>query len=172
MITEPERVRYDKHMVDDVLYSGEDWELAEAMKKSLRMEARHDPFLAQVLAKAETQRFMVNKNQCFQYGNFKYTPRYPVQMGLVASDLRIWGDLKSTLPAHKNNSMKLLIFFDWDRSRAWYMDIAGSRQDFIYGISKKNQKVFKAFIKRGDTIYQKGKEKYEELAFRWWMLFG
>ena len=50
MITEPERVRYDKHMVDDVLYSGEDWELAEAMKKSLRMEARHDPFLAQVLA--------------------------------------------------------------------------------------------------------------------------
>ena len=73
MITEPERVRYDKHMVDDVLYSGEDWELAEAMKKSLRMEARHDPFLAQVLAKAETQRFMVNKNQCFQYGNFKYT---------------------------------------------------------------------------------------------------
>ena len=127
MITEPERVRYDKHMVDDVLYSGEDWELAEAMKKSLRMEARHDPFLAQVLAKAETQRFMVNKNQCFQYGNFKYT-------------------------------------LD--------TDIAGSRQDFIYGISKKNQKVFKAFIKRGDTIYQKGKEKYEELAFRWWMLFG
>ena len=55
------------------MYSGEDWELAEAMKKSLRMEARHDPFLAQVLAKAETQRFMVNKNQCFQYGNFKYT---------------------------------------------------------------------------------------------------
>lgn len=43
---------------------------------------------------------------------------------------------------------------------------------FLYGISKKNQKVFKAFIKRGDTIYQKGKEKYEELAFRWWMLFG
>ena len=50
MITEPERVRYDKRMVDDILYSGEDWELAEAMKKSLRMEARHDPFLAQVLA--------------------------------------------------------------------------------------------------------------------------
>ena len=29
MITEPERVRYDKRMVDDILYSGEDWELAE-----------------------------------------------------------------------------------------------------------------------------------------------
>ena len=42
MLTEPERVRYDKHTVDDVLYSGEDWELAQAMIKSLRMEARQD----------------------------------------------------------------------------------------------------------------------------------
>jgi hypothetical protein len=25
MITEPDRVRYDKRMVDDVVYSGEDW---------------------------------------------------------------------------------------------------------------------------------------------------
>ena len=52
------------------------------------------------------------------------------------------------------------------------MDIAGSRQDFIYGISKKNQKVFKAFIRRNDPSYRKGKEKYEELAFRWWMLIS
>jgi hypothetical protein len=43
------------------------------MIKSLRMEARHDPLLAQVLAKAETQRFMVNKGQRFQYGNFEYS---------------------------------------------------------------------------------------------------
>lgn len=85
-------------------------------------------------------------------------------MGLVASDLRIWGDLKSTFASTQKQFDEAIDFFDWDRSRAWYMDIAGSRQDFIYGISKKNQKVFKAFIKRGDTIYQKGKEKYEELA--------
>lgn len=82
------------------------------------------------------------------------------------------GDLKSTFASTQKQFDEAIDFFDWDRSRAWYMDIAGSRQDFIYGISKKNQKVFKAFIKRGDTIYQKGKEKYEELAFRWWMLFG
>ena len=37
MLTEQERVRYDKRMVDEVLYSGEDWELALAMIKSLRM---------------------------------------------------------------------------------------------------------------------------------------
>ena len=146
MLTEQERVRYDKRMVDDVLYSGEDWELALAMIKSLRMEARRDPFLAQVLTKAETQRFMVNKKQVFQYGNFEYTLDTQKQFDEAVD------------------------FFDWDRSRAWYMDIAGSRQDFIYGISKKNQKIFKVFIKRDDPIYLKGKEKYDELAFRWWML--
>ena len=37
-------------------------------------------------------------------------------------------------------------FFDWDRSRAWYMDIAGSDRDFIYAISKRNGCVFKKFI--------------------------
>ena len=96
MITEPERVRYDKRMVDDILYSGEDWELAEAMKKSLRMEARHDPFLAQVLAKAETQRFMVNKNQCFQYGNFKYTLDTRCKWDWWLPTYGFGGDLKST----------------------------------------------------------------------------
>lgn len=38
MITEPERVRYDKLMVDEVLYSSEDFELAEAMKKLLELK--------------------------------------------------------------------------------------------------------------------------------------
>ena len=50
------------------------------------------------------------------------------------------------------------------------MDIAGSQRDFIYAISKKNCRVFKKFINRGDEIYNRGREKYEELAFQWWLL--
>lgn len=61
MLTEPERVRYDKHTVDDVLYSGEDWELAQAMIKSLRMEARRDPLIKYALEQSDKQKFMVNK---------------------------------------------------------------------------------------------------------------
>lgn len=96
MLTEPERVRYDKHTVDDVLYSGEDWELAQAMIKSLRMEARHDPLLAQVLAKAETQRFMVNKGQRFQYGNFEYTLDTRCKWDWWLPTFGFGGDLKTT----------------------------------------------------------------------------
>jgi hypothetical protein len=50
------------------------------------------------------------------------------------------------------------------------MDIVQSNQDFIYAISKKNCKVFKYFIKRGDAAYERGKEKYNELAFKYWQL--
>ena len=50
------------------------------------------------------------------------------------------------------------------------MDIAGSDCDFIYAISKKNCKVFKKFIKRGDAIYNAGRDKYEYLAFQWWCM--
>ena len=79
-------------------------------------------------------------------------------MGLVVTEFWIW--------------RRFIDFFDWDRSRAWYMDIAGSQQDFIYAISKKNLKIFKAFIRRDDDTYKRGKEKYDELAFKWWMLFS
>lgn len=172
LITENDRVRYDKLMVDDYVYTQEEFELGLEMRRALRKEAEKDQFLAVVLAQSDTQRFMVNRQQEFYYGNFAYHLDTRCKWDWWLSTFNFGGDLKTTFAESQAQFDEAIDFFDWDRSRAWYMDIAGSRQDFIYGISKKNQKVFKAFIKRGDTIYQKGKEKYEELAFRWWMLFG
>lgn len=170
LVTENHRVRYDKLMVDDVRYSREDWELAIEMRKSLRMEARKDQFLKHVLENAETQRFMVNKDQLFEYGNFQYTLDTRCKWDWWLKYLNFGGDLKSTASETQKQFDEAMDFFDWDRSRAWYMDIAGSTQDFIYAVSKKNCRVFKKFIKRDDPIYNKGKEKYDELAFRYWML--
>ena len=172
MITEPERVRYDKRTVDDVTYSREDFELAEAMKRAIRMEARKDPLILYALERSDKQRFMVNQAQRFQYGSFEYTLDTRCKWDFWLPTMGFGGDLKSTFATSQKQFEEAVDFFDWVRSRAWYMDIAGSRQDFIVGISKKNQKVFKVFIKRDDKIYKRGKEKYDELAFRWWMLFG
>ena len=49
------------------------------------------------------------------------------------------------------------------------MDIAGSDKDFIYAISKKNCKVFKKFINRGDQVYERGFDKYNDLAFKYYL---
>lgn len=50
------------------------------------------------------------------------------------------------------------------------MDIARSDRDFIYAISKKNCNIFKLFINRGDATYNRGRDKYLELAFHYWCL--
>lgn len=168
IITEPARVDYYRLTVDDEQYSEDEFRHAGEMLKSLRMEARHDEFLSRVLEYAETQKFMVNKGQQFTYCEFPF-----------ALDTRCkwdwWlghfgGDLKTTFAATQQQFEEAVDFFDWDRSRAWYMDIAGSDMDFIYAISKKNCMVFKKFIRRDDEVYNRGREKYEELAFQYWCL--
>lgn len=172
LITENERVHYGKRMVDDVTYSREDFELGLAMREALRKEARKDEFLRAVLSNSDTQKFMVNKSQRFLYGNFEYTLDTRCKWDWWLPSFGFGGDLKTTFAESQNQFNEAIDFFDWDRSRAWYMDIAGSQQDFIYAISKKNLKIFKAFIRRDDDTYKRGKEKYDELAFKWWMLFS
>lgn len=170
LITENERVHYSKRMVDDLTYSREDFELGLAMREALRKEARKDEFLRAVLSNSDTQKFMVNKSQRFLYGNFEYTLDTRCKWDWWLPSFGFGGDLKTTFAESQNQFNEAIDFFDWDRSRAWYMDIAGSQQDFIYAISKKNLKIFKAFIRRDDDTYKRGKEKYDDLAFKWWQL--
>lgn len=168
IITEPSRVDYYRLMVDGEQYSEDDFNHAQEMQKALRMEARHDSFLAKMLEMAETQRTMVNKAQQFKYCGFPFTLdtrcKWDWWLGLFG------GDLKTTFASTRQQFEEAVDFFDWDRSRAWYMDIAHSDRDFIYAISKKNCRVFKKFITRGDEVYNRGREKYEELAFQYWCL--
>jgi len=170
LITENDRVRYDKLMVDDYLYTTEEFELGLEMRKALRKEAEKDQFLAVVLAQSDTQKFMVNKQQEFYYGNFAYHLDTRCKWDWWLSAYNFGGDLKTTFAESQAQFDEAIDFFDWDRSRAWYMDIANSNLDFIYAISKKNCLVFKKHINRGDTIYIRGREKYEELAFQYWCL--
>ncbi len=46
------------------------------------------------------------------------------------SSFNFGGDLKTTFAESQTQFDEAIDFFDWDRSRAWYMDIAGSKQDF------------------------------------------
>lgn len=170
MITEPHRVDFYNMMVDDVPYLEEDFLLAVEMRKSLIMEARKDQFLANVLKASDTQKVSIRKDQVFEYGSFEYTLDTRCKWDWFLPIVNFGGDLKSTASTTQKQFEEAIDFFDWDRSRAWYMDIVGSNQDFIYAISKKNCKIFKYFIKRGDATYERGKEKYNELAFKYWQL--
>lgn len=170
IITEPARVNYYQYTVDDVQYTEDEFRHAMEMNKSLRTEARRDPFLAKVLETADTQRYMVNRQQQIEYGGFPFHLDTRCKWDWFLSQPNFGGDLKTTFASSQKQFEEAVDFFDWDRSRAWYMDIAHSNNDFIYAISKKNCCIFKKFIQRGDPIYTRGREKYEELAFQYWCL--
>ncbi|MDD5855280.1 MAG: PD-(D/E)XK nuclease-like domain-containing protein [Prevotella sp.] len=172
LITEPDRVNYYLRTVDDVEYDEDDFRHGLEMKRALESEAKRDAFLAKVLELADTQRCMVNKQQQFEYGGFPFALDTRCKWDWYLSRYNFGGDLKTTAASSQSEFDEAVDYFDWDRSRAWYMDIAHSDRDFIYGISKKNCKVFKRFINRGDETYRRGREKYEELAFKWWLLNG
>lgn len=170
VITEPERVDYYARTVDGEPYSEEDFRHAREMYRSLRSEARRDPFLAKVLAEAETQRVMVNHGQQMEYGEFPFALDTRCKWDWWLAKYNFGGDLKTTSASTQSEFDAAMDVFDWDRSRAWYMDIARSDRDFIYAISKRNGCVFKSFITRGDETYLRGRDKYQELAFQYWCL--
>lgn len=170
IITEPCRVDYYHLTVDNEQYSEDEFRHAQEMQKALRMEARKDTFLAKVLELADTQRFMVNKSQPFSYCDFPFALDTRCKWDWWMPVFGFGGDLKTTFAASQQQFDEAVDYFDWDRSRAWYMDIAHSDKDFIYAISKKNCMVFKKFITRGDDVYNRGREKYEELAFQYWCI--
>lgn len=170
IITEPSRVNYYQLTVDDVQYTEDEFRHAKEMMRSLRAEARNDQFLARVLEEASTQTVMVNNDQPFEYGGFGFSLDTRCKWDWFLTRFGFGGDLKTTSASTQSEFNDSVDFFDWDRSRAWYMDIAQSDRDFIYAISKRNCNIFKLFINRGDAIYNRGREKYEELAFQYWCL--
>lgn len=170
VITEPDRVNYYRLTVDAVQYTEDEFLHAKEMFSALRHEARKDAFLAKVLDTADTQRCMVRQAQPFTYGGFAFTLPTRCKWDWFLTPFGFGGDLKTTFASTQAEFDNAVDFFDWDRSRAWYMDIAHADRDFIYAISKKNNRVFKKFINRDDAVYRRGREKYEELAFQYWCL--
>ncbi|MCH5234507.1 MAG: hypothetical protein J1E16_04375 [Muribaculaceae bacterium] len=170
MISEKQRVDFLNMTIDGQPIDPEEFLFCRELQRALRSEARRDPFLEMVLEKADTQCVMVNRDQRFNNGGFEFTLDTRCKWDWWLSAPRFGGDLKTINVETDAEFENAIDFFDWDRSRAWYMDIANSNQDFIYAISKKNFRVFKKYIKRGDEIYTRGREKYEDLAFKYWCL--
>jgi hypothetical protein len=165
MITEAHRVNFYKMTVDDVQYSKEQFDLAEEMKKSFM----NDPLCANLLKMSSTQAVSIQPNFKIEFEGVEFEMPVRCKWDLL---LPTWGvDIKSTTATTQKQFIDAIYYFDYHRQRAWYMDIIGSDQDMLIGISKVNKKIFKVPIKLGDELYKEGKAQYQELAFKWWSLF-
>lgn len=173
LVTEPSKANHFRKTVDDEQYTDEEWKWGKAQLEKLRKAAKKDPFLDHVLKTADGQKWFANPCQHFDVGcySFDLPTRCKFDWWLGS----FGGDLKTTTATSQDQFETAVDFFDWDRSRAWYMDLTHSinplfgNQDFIYAVSKTTNKVFFKKIIRDDETYLRGKEKYIELAFKYWI---
>jgi hypothetical protein len=168
MITEPEKVNYFNLTCNDEQYNKEQFKQAESMKKAFYK----DELCKYLMMYAEPQKVMSENEKVFNYGSIEYKIDVRCKWDIWMPKFNWGADIKSTTAETQSQFEAAIKFFDYDRQRAWYMNIAGSKQDMIIGISKNNYKVFKVPIRFGDELHTSGVEKYEYLAFEWFRMFG
>jgi len=170
MITEPWRVDYFKRRLqyDDYQFSEEEFAAAAEMKKAFN----RDPFCQQLAKQCSFQHVSVRPNFPIQYQGFDFTLPARCKWDLFCPAIDLGGDIKSTTATTQKQAEEAVRYFDYDRSRAWYMDLEGRSNDILIFISKINFKIFKVPVKRNSELFKQGKQKYQELAFKYWYLFG
>ncbi len=170
MITEPHRVDYFKLTVEGETYkySSDEFERAKEMKKSFM----RDSFCQQIIKLCSFQKISYQPDFKIEYDGFKFSMPAKAKWDLFGEGVDLGGDIKSTACTTQKQCEEAVRYFEYDRSRAWYMDLESRSNDMLIFISKENFKVFKVPVKRDSEIYKTGKQKYQELAFRYWTLFG
>lgn len=168
IITEPFKVDYFKYQVEGVQYTREDFEQAQEMSKMFY----RDEFCKKMVAQCTFQKISYEPKFNIVSEGFLFSLPAKCKWDLFCEKIDLSGDIKSTAATTQKQFIEACHYFDYFRSRAWYMDIEGRSNDILIGISKKNNQVFKIPIKRGDELYRLGKQQYQELAFRWWTLYG
>jgi len=167
MLTESDRVDYLRRTCDSDQFTREVFDQAMQMKRSfLRDETAN-----MLIGKADTQKIMSTRMK-LNFSGIDFELNTRCKWDIWRQDLGFGGDIKSTTATTQKQFEAAVKYFDYDRQRAWYMDIAGSKQDVLIAISKVNFKIFKVYITRESDLYNEGKAKYNELAFRWWLMFG
>lgn len=170
MITEQHKVDYFKLRVagEDYLYTADEFARAKEMKKAFY----RDPFCVQFIKQCKFQHISYNPAFPINYQGFDFTLPAKCKWDLFRPDIDLSGDIKSTVCTTQKQCEEAFRYFNYDRSRAWYMDLENRTNDIVIFISKVNFKIFKIPIKKGSVIYNDGKEKYQEISFKHWYLFG
>jgi len=165
VITEPEALDLYARTIRDYKYTRKEIQNAEKMRDVFLA----DDFCSKFVADAVYQEIMVRDME-IEYAGEKFTLPVRCKWDIWKPAAGFGGDIKSTTATNLKQFMAAIEHFDYDRSRAFYMDIAGSDYDVIIGISKKNYKIFTVPLKRGGELYNRGKEKYSHLAWKYMML--
>lgn len=166
LITEPDRCDHLNLRVDDEQFNPFEWSLAKKMYHAFYA----DPFCVQLLNNADGQNVIV-EDLLINYEGFEFILPSRCKFDLLAKAMRIGADIKSTVAVTHDQFLKSITHFNYDKQGAFYMDMAKIDKHMIIGISKINYKIFKVPMVRDGELYNSGKKKYSEWAFKYWYLF-
>lgn len=166
-LTEHDQMDYIHHTAGGEAVSDAEWELAQKMQRA---------FLADDTARTLYQLCKGQAVKTRRLALERFGVRFHInarcKYDFWGDGIGYGGDLKSTTATTQKQFEQAAEYFDYDRQRAWYMDITGADRDLLIGVSKVNLKVFKIAVTRDSDFYRRGREKYMRLAFKWWCLFG
>lgn len=171
MITRHLSCDFIRRQVDDLNYTDEEWSIGLVSKRVFMA----DPFCELLHKSSIGQRDFYSERSMRAIGaalshGMEYTQGRKCLYDLW-NPITGWGvDIKTTTAKTLTGFYEQIDYLHYDRARYWYMDVSGARRDMIIGISKINFKVFKIFIEHGDPMWQRGRDKAEELAFKHYML--
>lgn len=167
VITEPGNIDVIKHRMGDKQFAPSEFEMVLRMRDSFfsdpecRILHRHSDF----------QRIML-RTVPLTYGGTVFALKMRCKWDFWLNTPWWGADLKSTVADSQGQFEAACRHFRYNRQRAVYMTIANSNQDMLIGISKKNFKIFKLRIKRGDDFFNSGMSEFNELALKYWAMYG
>ena len=148
MLTESGRVNYLKRTCDSDQFTLEEFAHAMEMKRAFL----RDDTAKMMIHNADTQKIMSTRMK-LNYNGIDFELNTRCKWDIWREDLKWGGDIKSTTATTQKQFEAAVNYFDYDRQRAWYMDIAGSKQDILIAISKINYKIFIVSINRDSGLY-------------------
>lgn len=167
IITEPNRADFFKRKIEDEQFSLKEFKKAERMKNAFLK----DDFCRDLIKEATFQDVSI-KNREFSFRGITFNLPCRCKWDVLLRQYKLGADIKTTTAKTQREFEAAITYFEYDRQSAWYMDLEDTEEHIIIGISKENNKVFKYFINRKSNMYINGKDKYEYLAFKWWLLYG
>ncbi|HBG71443.1 MAG: hypothetical protein A2W93_14420 [Bacteroidetes bacterium GWF2_43_63] len=167
IITEPDALDPYARTIREYKYTRKEIQNAEKMRDKFY----EDPFCSEFVKGASFQEIMIRDME-IKYAGQSFVLPVRCKWDIWKQSYGMGGDIKSTTATTLRQFEAAVEHFDYDRSRAFYMDIAGSTHDVIIGISKKNFKIFRIPVIKGGALYNRGKEKYSYLAWKYKMMFA
>lgn len=153
MLTEPQ---------DEIVKAISDYPFTEdhlKMADKMVEYCRKDPLIPLMLKRAVAQYVYIKTIQ-FNDNGYQFKMKCRCKLDLLSKPLKMGLDFKTLSVETERAFINSIDHFDYDRQGAFYMDMGNLDRFWIIGISKKNAKIFRLAITRGDEHYQNGLRKY------------